>query len=725
MKLLLTMTTTLVAESTDDLNNMERLIDAEVAVLSIAKFLSAKDCLSLHAVSKRFHTVVSKHDEALFENHLRHDFPEGKVLIYVAEKKNLSCKKLYRAFLGRWSLPRQADEKIRAPLGSFGDFVNDRKTKIMISWLKPPDIPADKYEGANLLIPNDDVDNVIFIVRVGAVDADSCCALMEWNSEHDPEKSDHRSQLILDRSWCDHNKGEGMHLPQDREAEEWMYGEINVGQLTEALKSKHSLALHAIDIRYCQVASLMENSPLEELSYNKTSDVSKFTSFYGFGLPSLWGIRPKFSPLRRELTNKDFDYFWGYGLDEDEGPPPLEYLPIRGKLQINCSERVPLDGDGEESFDLDLYHPQKGLNFTFLGDGEFDQSSVSMPHQICNFLRALMKEKCLEVEPWDIMQFAVVTQQPDWVQVDKVLDTITSYAPFEDQAGKLRLVCRQFDASALRQIEAKLDKTKVIGFTRGGGEGCECGSSWFKATVRRGWSDTCLTSKESAIDDALWLASCRCCFEYCADKESCKNASKPLNCLGHSSDAKKSETQSIDVGILRQKLADTEGRVRLTEESPDDIWERCDYWEPSNVVECSFKEDEMTLFELCHIAGKVIDSKTGGRYEYEETGRRGRLNRHLKRDYGVSKSISSRQFVRSIFLIFVRAATKTALDQDKSSAVKKARIAPSRKVTIGMAKSTVEVKGGSYSRMKKIMRFHSADNEPVEICFESRSSYVY
>ena len=377
----------------------------------------------------------------------------------------------------------------------------------------------------------------------------------------------------------------------------------------------------------------------------------------------------------------------------------------------------------ETTNDIVLSHPQRGVNIRFLGDS--GESTIRSPHQICNFLRALMKEKCIEVEPREIMQFAVVTQQPGWVQANKVLDTITSYASFEDQAGKLRLVCRQFDASAMRQIEAKLDKTKVIGFRRGGGEGGECCDSWFKATVRRGWSDTCLTSKESAIDDALWLASCRCCFEYCADKDSCKNKSKPLTCHGYNSDTKKNGTQTIDEALVRQKLAD-KGWLHLTELSPRDslAFERSDYWERPNEVKCSFTEDEMTLFELCKLAFEVIDSNTGGQ-EYEEEDEQTPLNRYLKRDYGVSEAISSRRFVRSIFLVFARAATsETALDKDES-AIKKARIAPSRKVTIGMAKSSVQVKKGQYSRMKKIMRFYSADNEPMEICFESRGSFIY
>lgn len=155
------------------------LINAEDAVLLIAKCLSANDCLNLHAVSRGWHDVISKHDEALFENHLRHDFAEGEVLVYVAEKRNLSYKKLYRAFLGRWSLPKQADPKTKIRAAS-PDYEGDRNTRILIAWAKPQDeIPREQYQGAKLLVPNDDVDNVVFIVRVRGEDGDGDATLME------------------------------------------------------------------------------------------------------------------------------------------------------------------------------------------------------------------------------------------------------------------------------------------------------------------------------------------------------------------------------------------------------------------------------------------------------------------------------------------------------------------------------------------------------------------
>ena len=110
------------------------LLGLNDAIVSIAAFLSAKGCLSLPCTCRSLARVISKNEEALFEHHLRRDFPEGEVLSYVAEQRNLSRKKLYRAFLGRWSLPKQADEKIRA---ESADYEGDRKTRILIEWMQP------------------------------------------------------------------------------------------------------------------------------------------------------------------------------------------------------------------------------------------------------------------------------------------------------------------------------------------------------------------------------------------------------------------------------------------------------------------------------------------------------------------------------------------------------------------------------------------------------------
>ena len=237
--------------------------------------------------------------------------------------------------------------------------------------------------------------------------------------------------------------------------ERWCTGKMNVGQLTDALKSVHTLTLHAIDTRFYSVATLMEDYQMEDLMHDKER-LPHFRTNYGFQLPRLYGVTPKYSPRYRKLTEKDFDYHQEGG-DYDERPPPLDYMPIEGRILLNAWKI-----NDKEGYSIDLDHPQRGVSFDFIDHGHF---SVQQPHHICNFLRALMKEKCVQIEPRWTSEGALAAQQPGWIQSDKVLDAITSYSSFEDQAGKLRLVCRQFDASALRQLEAKLNKTKNLPYT--------------------------------------------------------------------------------------------------------------------------------------------------------------------------------------------------------------------------------------------------------------------
>lgn len=274
------------------------LINDEDAVLSIAKFLSANDCLNLHTVSWGWHHVISKHDEdeALFENYLRHDFSEGEVLTYVAQKRNLSYKKLYRTFLGRWSLPKPADAKIGA---ASPDYAGDRNARILISWSKQYDkIPREQYQGGKLLIPNDDVDNVIFIVRVRAEDGETgSCALMEWHPEYKKDWVNYQ-QLIIDKYWCD-DRG-NLILPKV----DYIY---DCSPLT--------LTLHVIDIHYYQVASILEDTTMQvDGCFRDEEEDSTLHLHYGYDLPTLYGIHCYFG----EYPSHHY----------------RNYIPIRGELVL-------------------------------------------------------------------------------------------------------------------------------------------------------------------------------------------------------------------------------------------------------------------------------------------------------------------------------------------------------------------------------------------------------
>lgn len=593
-----------------------------------------------------------------------------------------------------------------------------RKTRILVPWSKPPNISRKKYQGAKLLVPNNDVDNVVFIARVkGEEEGDSRSALLGWN----PEDGRGYQQLIIDKSWCDDNGA--FLLPK-------------VTYICE-FDSPLTLTLHAIDTKYYQVASLLDNSPMDDSDFR---DEGQAFLCYGDNRPTLYAIPPKGSPYYREFTENDLRYAEGYEeWDDDRNNRPHVYTVSIGEgcLQLNeevvNSRLIDDDYSDEEDYEYDydyeykLHHPTKGMYFSF---GGFEMTYVKWPHHACSFLRALMREKCLHIEPRGVLG-SVVVQQPEWVQDKKILDTITSFLCFEDQTGKLRLVCRQFGDSASRQLRAKLDKSKRIG-SNGEAYCAPYQAKSFVATVRRGWSEDCLTSKESSIDDALWMTSCQCSPpQSCGGRASCTSMStQHLECHGYNSTTKTSETHTIDMDLARQKLRD-EGVVHLTEDHPDDrpfgtVIE-------SNKIECKFDEEEMNLFDLCRRVEDEVFSGMDDRDELNDMPMG--VSWSLQKDYGVLPNsstsfhpgyVTQKQFLRSIFLLFTRASSEVTADEDGSKK-KKARSAPSQKVTIAMAQATYTVENGKhhhqnglYSRRKKIIRFYSADNEPFEVCFDFR-----
>ena len=67
-----------------------------------------------------------------------------------------------------------------------------------------------------------------------------------------------------------------------------------------------------------------------------------------------------------------------------------------------------------------------------------------------------------------------------------------------------------------------------------------------------------------------------------------------------------------------------------------------DYYEPYG-IECSFKREEMSVFEVCSKVDEIINDRLGRELIF--VGEECMLNPHLKRDYGVSGDITSSQFV--------------------------------------------------------------------------------
>ena len=750
-------------------------IFAEVALTSaIAAFLPAKDLLGLHAVSRTLHDNLTNNEELLFHNLLRHDFAEGGCLSNIAKKNDIPRKKMYLAFLNRWSSSNE------------NNGCGEKKKRVSIPWRRPirdeknignndmdEVVDNDKLkndddatgesgeskivegEGNAVLNENDcndtkanidhvaaatkkkdytdDVTSLAFIGRVGSIgnDGRSCVLLKFAEDDEGVTSGNARSsgqRLVLDnetyeRAW---NANNGNTLPED-----FKFSEIlrlptsedlhSADDVENFLQETHTVTLHVIDVKSCQVMTLMDATATSKygIEFKSGGKADVYYGGYGSDLPKLYGVPHQGSPYYRNYSDKDFDKF--HLCDpyyDDDFPMGIEHLSVEGKLSVDWWRWT-----GTDDFAIGV--GDSGLTFTF--GGCEDSSLGRNQSDICSFLRALMKEKCAKgemmAEAEGHLDGGIIVSQPNWVQIDRVTDSITSYASFEDQAGKLRLVCKAFGKSALKQIKEKLDKTKVIGFTKD----CEFGESWFKASVSSGWSDKCLTTKESTVSDALRFASCRCMFSscnYCDDKVSSDEA-KESDGKGFCGDYN-GKPIDIDMGKAREKLA-SKGRVQLTKEDPNDLSYKGDYYHPSNVVQCSFEQKSMTLFEVCNEVDKNIHEHVDGYGYHEGDGESPRLNGYLKRDYKVSRNITSRQFVRTIFLSFVNATDAVVNDDSElESKAKKARPAPIDDVTIAMAKSNITgVKTDHYSRMKKIYRFYTASREQVEICLESKSSSQY
>ncbi|KAL7534627.1 hypothetical protein ACHAWF_004894 [Thalassiosira exigua] len=637
------------------------LLGLDDVSFKIATFLTSRETLDLFAVSRGWRDVLARHEDGLFEIHLKRDFVEGAVLCYVAEEREVRRKQLYLGFLKRWSLAAQGDESER----------------VCVTWTRPvsllPDVDYDSPER------NEDVRSLAFVARVGSTNDPNSCALLRWDPDFD--SSSNVGGLSVDARWSETTGG--LTVGQNLDANQLLLDddfdvEEDLLDLEDKLAGSHTLTLHAIDVQHCHVATLMEYNEMRSICTGTNSEEADFVAVgYGHDLPKLYGVPPKGSPYYRDLTENDFrEDFTDHDGDEY---PPFEVMPIEGMLQLHGTD----DGDG---FSLSLHQDKIGLTFT--GD-EFVESTVSRPSQVCSFLKTLMVEKCFrsgstKQEP-----------QPDWVQTEKIIDAIISFASFEDQAGKLRLVCRHFGASALRSLERKLDETKVIGFQRG--------EMWdfFKAKVHLGWSDKILTSRESAIEDALWLVSCRCRLRLCPDKETCphRGVSPRYNA------ADENTTKKLDVEWARGQLI-SKGRFSLGTSGECRCYEDDCCGCHNCECRCSFDQEQMSIYQVCEKIVHIVQSKVS--YAHEEYA--------VQRYYGVSRGIPSRQFIRSLFLVF----TKPPLAKEDAEQIvhKKPRQVRNDEVSIGMATALTRLHDDHYSRMLTTFRFYSAAHERIEISME-------
>ena len=95
---------------------------------------------------------------------------------------------------------------------------------------------------------------------------------------------------------------------------------------------------------------------------------------------------------------------------------------------------------------------------------------------------------------------------------------------------------------------------------------------------------------------------------------------------------------------------------------------------------------------------------------------------HFQRFYGVSKAITSKQFLRSLFLVFTKAE---ALEDGEENTTKRARLHRDETVKIGMAEATTKLNEEYYHRCMSIFRFYSAAREPMEVCLEYYGGFIH
>ena len=211
-------------------------------------------------------------------------------------------------------------------------------------------------------------------------------------------------------------------------------------------------------------------------------------------------------------------------------------------------------------------------------------------------------------------------------------------------------------------------------------------------------------------------------YESCNDKEKCPFASKPrLVRDGDTMHGDDNNIKTLNMEVVRESLAKT-GRYQATAFKPT-MWE-LEGGTTRNEIKCSFEQKSLTIFELCHEVMTAVHKKVD--YYEDSDLDMDYIPGHFQKYYGVSESITSTRFIRSLFLVFAKAAKATDNNKEVSGSVsKRARLGDFKEVTVGMASANMPggEKGHSYySRMLTIYRFDNSVGEPMEIWFEKKSS---
>ena len=222
----------------------------------------------------------------------------------------------------------------------------------------------------------------------------------------------------------------------------------------QMMNESHHLTFHAIDVELYQAITVFNRTRFTDGEDGE--EVFFEVDRHSTGSPRMYGLPPVGSPYFRILSDEELDQL-DSDIDDSRGGGEIEGVMIDHNIDYMF-----LTGG--------IYGLRKDrrINFEELSFGftdYFSAETIYYPHDVCNFMRALMKENCLTggILPRQ-QEDDVVLQQPTWMCTANILDNIVSYASFEDQTGNLRLVCCQFEASAMKLLEHKLlDQVNEIG----------------------------------------------------------------------------------------------------------------------------------------------------------------------------------------------------------------------------------------------------------------------
>ena len=660
--------------------------------------------LPLTECSRCLREFVLNNDDPLFCTALKADFPEGWLLVEAFSRRGGSLvvvpsyKKMYLAFQNRFKLQtKHVGNHVTIPWRQSSTYLTVeefREHQEENEDTEDQEDNEDTEDASNNEDDNLDVKALVFIFRLW--DCPESCCFLSWEKDTDGEHNRTGNDgLERDEAWYD-DADYCVELPPLKNE---IYRSIDNDyggssekclEVLREVASTYRLSVHAIDLHTCQVLTLLDNAPGRDVEGLDTTGAD----IYGHedDTPKLYGVPSRGSPFYRHMTCADYYtlHRWGF----------CTYPHVESLQWMN-------------SLDIGHYDNETNDHTVYLDRIRFspfpDNSSIRNRYSISSFLRALMREKCFDLRSVDQdapqdMSFVFheeldssrsSLQPPEWVKEEKILDTVLSFVPFEDQVATIRLVCKLFKASALRQLEKKLLDTDwlPIAFTRYAFtryDGALFRAGWFRADARRGWSDG-FVSRSDVIESSLWMASCRC-IESCEDKDSCPGTRiTPLYRAG-------GKTKTLDTEQARRLLI-KQGQVNLTPNFPDG--QKRSGGDFNSVQICFEKREGKSLYQLCQRVHEAIDKEVDYPMEPED----------LRRHYGISIEMGPQQFLRSLFLVFTDGAS----------------IAEGHfpDTTFAMAKSHVQAEDGRiYIRMKQLFRFHTATHQPIEICLESRH-YIY